>query len=112
VTPGLGFRFRYFAIRKMHFTLRAAALVAFPGGYGTLDELFEMLTLTQTGKMEPIPIVLVGREHWEQAVDLPYLEREGFIDRSDLGLFHHAETGREAWRIIQDHYRTGAAVSP
>jgi metallo-beta-lactamase family protein len=105
VTPGLGFRFRYFAIRKMHFTLRAAALVAFPGGYGTLDELFEMLTLTQTGKMEPIPIVLVGREHWEQAVDLRYLEREGFIDRSDLGLFHYAEGGREAWRIIQDHYR-------
>lgn len=99
VTPGLCFRFHYFALRKMHFLLRARALVAFPGGYGTLDELFETLTLVQTRKIAPLPIILVGRAFWERAVDIPFLADEGVIDPEDERLFSYAETAEE----IRDH---------
>ena len=97
VTPDLCFRFHYFALRKLHLTLRAKALVAFPGGYGTLDELFEVLTLTQTRKIKPIPVVLVGEHFWRRAVDLDFLVEEGVIDPEDRELFWFAETAQEIW---------------
>ena len=100
ITPGLCIHFHYFALRKMHFLMRAKALVAFPGGFGTLDELFETLTLVQTGKMPPVPIVLFGREFWERAIDLPYLVAEGTIAPHDLDLVSYAETAVEAWETI------------
>jgi hypothetical protein len=100
ITPHLALRFHYFALRKMHFLMRARALVAFPGGYGTLDELFESLNLIQTHEMRPIPIVLVGREHWQRAIDLDYLVAEGYIDASDRELVTLVETGEEAARIV------------
>jgi uncharacterized protein (TIGR00730 family) len=105
ITPDLCFQFRYFAIRKMHFMLRAKAMVAFPGGYGTLDEVFEALTLVQTGKMAPFPIVLVGREYWETLVRWPYLVEEGMIAPADLDLVHFAETAAEAWSAIEAFHR-------
>lgn len=95
ITPELAFRFHYFALRKMHFLLRAKGLVAFPGGYGTLDELFEVLTLVQTGKITRMPIVLVGREFWHRAVDFPYLVEQGFIDARDAQLFTVVDTADE-----------------
>lgn len=101
ITPGLCFRFHYFALRKMHFLLRAKALVAFPGGYGTLDELFETLTLVQTRKIKPLPIVLVGKDYWQRAIDFDFLVEEGVIDAEDLDLFWYAETANEAWQGIQ-----------
>jgi hypothetical protein len=100
VTPELCFRFHYFALRKMHFLLRARALVAFPGGFGTLDELFETLTLRQTGRMQAVPIVLFGRAYWERAVDWRFLADEGVITDEDLGLVAYAETPQEAWDAI------------
>jgi len=100
ITPTLSFQFRYFAIRKMHFLLRAKALVAFPGGYGTLDELFETLTLLQTGKTESVLVVLVGRDFWERLIDWKWLVENGLISQSDLQLFHYAETAQEAWNLI------------
>ena len=105
ITPELCFQFRYFAIRKMHFLLRAKALVFFPGGFGTLDELFESLTLVQTRKMPPLPIVLVGREYWEQVLNFPFLVAEGVIDPADAELLHYVETAEEAWACIQEFYR-------
>lgn len=104
ITPGLAFRFRYFALRKMHFLLRARALVAFPGGFGTLDELFEVLTLVQTGKMPRIPIVLVGSEFWSRAVNFKYLEQEGFIDAEDLQLFACVDTAEEIISVLHSFY--------
>lgn len=104
VTPGLSFQFHYFALRKMHFLLRARALVAFPGGYGTLDELFEALTLVQTGKMARIPIVLVGSEFWRRAVDFDYLVEEGFISAQDKGLFARADTAEEIVAVLEAFY--------
>ena len=104
ITPGLCIHFHYFALRKMHFLMRARALVAFPGGFGTLDELFETLTLIQTGKMEPVPIVLFGREFWEKAIDLPYLVEEGTIEARDLDLVSYAETATEAWETIARYH--------
>jgi len=104
ITPELCFQFRYFAIRKMHFLLRAKALVIFPGGFGTLDELFEALTLVQTKKMSPLPIVLFGREFWERVLDLPYLAEEGVIDPSDVHLVHFAESAEEAWQFIRSFH--------
>jgi len=101
ITPELCFQFHYFAIRKMHFLLRARALVAFPGGYGTLDELFEALTLVQTRKMRALPVILFGRAFWEEAVDFEFLAREGTIAWDDLALFSYAETAAEAWAAIQ-----------
>jgi uncharacterized protein (TIGR00730 family) len=104
ISPELCFQFHYFAVRKMHFLLRARALVAFPGGYGTLDELFEALTLVQTHKMRALPVILFGREFWEQAVDLEFLSREGTISPADLELFTYAETAAEAWEKIQKYH--------
>jgi uncharacterized protein (TIGR00730 family) len=104
VTPDLCFNFHYFAMRKLHFLLRAKALVAFPGGYGTLDELFEVLTLVQTRKIKPIPIVLVGKSYWRRAVDLDFLVDEGVIDREDRELFWLAETAQETWDGILHWY--------
>jgi len=104
ITHGLGFNFHYFAIRKMHFMLRAKALVAFPGGFGTIDELFEALTLVQTRKMEHLPVVLVGRGFWEKALNIPHLVECGLIDPEDVHLFRYAETADEAWRHIVDYY--------
>jgi uncharacterized protein (TIGR00730 family) len=104
ITPELCFRFHYFALRKMHFLLRAKALVAFPGGFGTIDELFEVLTLVQTRKIKPVPIVLVGEEYWRRAVDVEFLADEGAIDAEDRELFWFAETADEIWSSILDWY--------
>ena len=104
VTPDLCFRFHYFALRKLHFMLRARALVAFPGGYGTLDELFEVLTLAQTRKIKPIPVVLVGEDFWRRAVDIDFLVEEGVIDPEDRELFWYAETAQEIWDGIARWY--------
>jgi uncharacterized protein (TIGR00730 family) len=104
ITPELCFRFHYFALRKMHFLLRAKALVAFPGGFGTMDELFEVLTLVQTRKIKPVPIVLVGEEYWRRAIDFGFLADEGVIDAEDRELFWFAETADEIWTSILDWY--------
>jgi uncharacterized protein (TIGR00730 family) len=103
ITPKLSFQFRYFAIRKMHFLIRAKALVAFPGGFGTLDELFETLTLLQTGKTENVMVVLVGRDFWERLINWQWLVENGLIAQQDLQLFHYAETAQEAWDLISRH---------
>ncbi len=100
ITDELCFRFHYFAIRKMHFLLRAKALVAFPGGFGTLDELFETLTLVQTRKVAPLPIILMGESYWRNAVNFEFLAEQGVIDDEDLDLFWFAETALEAWEGI------------
>ena len=104
ITPELAFRFQYFALRKMHFLLRAKALVAFPGGYGTLDELFEVLTLVQTGKMQRLPIALVGTEFWHRVVDFQYLADEGFISAQDIQLFSRVDTAEEIVAVIEAFY--------
>jgi uncharacterized protein (TIGR00730 family) len=103
ITPKLSFQFRYFAIRKMHFLLRARALVAFPGGFGTLDELFETLTLLQTGKTKSIIVVLVGRDFWKRVINWELLVECGLITQADLTLFHYAETAQEVWDLIARH---------
>lgn len=103
ISPTLNFEFRYFAIRKMHFLIRAKALVAFPGGFGTLDELFETLTLLQTGKTESVVVVLVGRDFWERLINWQLLVDCGLIAQQDLQLFHYAETAQEAWDLIACH---------
>lgn len=105
ITPSLCFQFKYFAIRKMHFLLRAKALVAFPGGFGTLDELFEALTLLQTGKVAGLTIVLMGKTFWEKLINWPTLIEAGLISAEDLNLFHYAETAQEAWDIIAKNHR-------
>jgi uncharacterized protein (TIGR00730 family) len=105
LTPGLCFRFHYFAIRKLHFLLRARALVAFPGGFGTFDELFETLTLVQTRKIKPLPVILVGEAYWRRAVDLDFLVAEGAIDAEDRELLWFAETAQEIWDGIVHWYR-------
>ncbi len=104
ITPELCFQFHYFAVRKMHFLLRAKGLVIFPGGYGTCDELFEALTLIQTHKMPHIPIVLFGRKYWEQAINFDFLVDEGMISPKEQDLFVFAETAEEAWQIISSYY--------
>jgi len=103
ITPKLSFQFRYFAIRKMHFLIRAKALVAFPGGFGTLDELFETLTLLQTGKAQSVIVVLVGRDFWERLINWQLLVEYGLIVQADLNLFHYAETAQEVWDLIARH---------
>jgi uncharacterized protein (TIGR00730 family) len=103
ITPELCFQFRYFAIRKMHFLIRAKALVAFPGGFGTLDELFETLTLLQTGKTDNVMVVLVGRDFWERLINWQWLVENGLIAKNDLQLFQYAETAQEAWDLISLH---------
>jgi len=105
IAPDLCFRFHYFALRKLHFLLRARALVAFPGGYGTFDELFEVLTLVQTRKIKPLPVVLVGESYWRRAVDFDFLVDEGTIDPEDRELFWFAESAREIWDGILDWHR-------
>jgi uncharacterized protein (TIGR00730 family) len=104
VTPYLSFQFHYFALRKMHFLLRARAVAVFPGGFGTFDEFFELLTLIQTGKMKPIPILLFGRDFWTRVIDFEALAEEGTISKSDLDLFHWCETAEEAWACISEFY--------
>ena len=105
LTPGLCFNFHYFATRKLHFLLRAKALVAFPGGYGTLDELFDTLTLIQTRKIAPLPVVLVGKSFWQQALNIPFLVDEGVINSADAELFWYAETADEIWQGILDWHQ-------
>lgn len=104
ISPELCFQFRYFAIRKMHFLLRAKALIAFPGGYGTMDELFEVLTLIQTGKIAPIPVALIGRDFWSRAIDFDFLVEEGVVDPEDIRLFQVVDYVDEAIQVIHDFY--------
>jgi uncharacterized protein (TIGR00730 family) len=108
VTPELSFQFHYFALRKMHFLLRARALAVFPGGFGTFDEFFELLTLVQTGKMKPIPILLFGKEFWTRVVDFEALADEGVIAPADLNLFTWVETAEEGWKAVCDFYQDDA----
>jgi hypothetical protein len=113
LAPELCFRFHYFAIRKLHFLLRARALVAFPGGYGTFDEVFETLTLVQSRTIAPVPVVLVGEEYWRRAFDIEFLVAEGVIEREDRELFWYAETADEIWRsILAWHERYGTPLVP
>ncbi len=109
ITPELCFEFKYFAIRKMHFLMRAKAMVAFPGGFGTMDELFEALTLIQTQRMQPIPVILFGRDYWERLVDWEMFVEEGTISPEDLELIRYAESAQEAWQVITDFYRQAPA---
>jgi uncharacterized protein (TIGR00730 family) len=104
VTPELSFQFHYFALRKMHFLLRARAVAVFPGGYGTFDEMFELLTLIQTGKVRPLPILLFGRDYWTKVVDFQALVDEGMISPNDLDLIHWCEEATEAWDFVQRFY--------
>jgi uncharacterized protein (TIGR00730 family) len=105
VTPALSFKFHYFALRKMHFMMRAKALVAFPGGFGTLDELFEVITLVQTRKAKQVPIVLFGSDYWKNLVNFDVLVDEGVISPADLDLFQFADEPQAAWDIIRAFYR-------
>lgn len=104
VTPDLSFQFHYFALRKMHFLLRARAVAVFPGGFGTFDEMFELLTLIQTGKVRPLPILLYGKEFWSRVVDFEALAEEGVISRHDLDLISWCETAEEGWDLVRKHY--------
>ena len=104
VTPDLSFQFHYFALRKMHFLLRARAVAVFPGGYGTFDELFELLTLVQTGKVRPLPILLFGREYWNRVVNFQAMVDEGVIAPHDLDLIHWSEEAGEAWDFVRRFY--------
>ena len=105
VTPRLSLQFHYFALRKMHFLLHARALAAFPGGFGTFDELFELLTLIQTGKIAPIPVLLYGRDFWQRVVNFEALVEEGVISARDLNIFTFCETAEEGWAHVQRFYR-------
>jgi uncharacterized protein (TIGR00730 family) len=109
ITPELCFQFKYFALRKFHFILRAAAVVLFPGGYGTLDEMFETLTLRQTHRMQPVPIILFGREYWSKVINFQYLADSGVISDDHLDLFTYAETPEEAWQQIVEFHDSGKA---
>jgi uncharacterized protein (TIGR00730 family) len=113
VTPELCFRFHYFAMRKLHFVMRARALVAFPGGYGTMDELFEVLSLAQTRKIAPVPVVLIGESYWRRAFDPDVLVNEGVIDPEDRDLFWFADSAEEAWQqILLWHEAAGRPLLP
>jgi len=109
VTPYLSFQFHYFALRKMHFLMRAKAVAVFPGGFGTFDEMFELLTLIQTGKMKRIPVVLFGKEFWTRVIDFGALAREGVISPVDLELISWCDTAEEAWACIRQFYGIDAA---
>jgi uncharacterized protein (TIGR00730 family) len=109
VTPSLRFQFHYFAARKMHFMMRAKALVAFPGGYGTLDELFEIITLVQTRKAKPVPIVLYGSAYWKRLINFEVMLEEGTIETKDLNLLHYCDTPQDAWNVIKAFYELGDA---
>ena len=104
ITPGLCFQFNYFAIRKMHFLLRAKAIVCFPGGFGTLDELFTVLTLRQTGRMQEVPIILYGKDYWDGIIDFQFLADQAVISDSHLKLFQYTETPEETWQVIRDFH--------
>ncbi|HEX6813167.1 MAG TPA: LOG family protein, partial [Planctomycetota bacterium] len=104
-TPALTFRFHYFAMRKMHLAMRANALAIFPGGFGTMDELFEALTLIQTHRMQPIPVVLFGRDYWNRLINWDLFVAEGTISPEDLDLISYAETAQECWEVIDTFYR-------
>jgi uncharacterized protein (TIGR00730 family) len=105
VTPALSFKFHYFALRKMHFMMRAKALVAFPGGFGTLDELFEVITLVQTRKAKQVPIVLFGSAYWKRLINFDMLVEEAVISPTDLALFQFADDPETAWELIRSFYR-------
>ena len=105
VSPELSFEFRYFAMRKLHFMQRAKALVVFPGGFGTMDELFEILTLIQTGKSPCIPIVLVGKEYWDRAIDFDFLQEEDVIEFEDLHMIHYVDSAKDAWSAILNWHK-------
>src|SRR5438552_13347220 len=112
VTPDLSFQFHYFALRKMHFLLRARAVAVFPGGYGTFDEMFELLTLIQTGKVRPLPILLFGREYWNRVVNFEAMVEEGVIAPHDLDLIHWCEDPVEAWDFVTRYYGENPAGPP
>ena len=105
VTPDLCFNFHYFAIRKMHFLMRAKAVAVFPGGFGTMDEMFESLTLIQTGRMERVPFLLFGKEFWKGAINLDFLAEQGTISPDDVDLIHMVDNAQEAWDVIRTHYQ-------
>jgi uncharacterized protein (TIGR00730 family) len=107
ITPRLCFQFHYFALRKMHFLMRSVALVCFPGGFGTLDELFETLTLIQTGKCRKRPVLLFGRDFWTKLINFDHLVDTGMISPEDVNLFHYVETADEAWSTLQQLYGLG-----
>jgi hypothetical protein len=109
LTPHLSFQFHYFALRKMHFLLRARAVAIFPGGFGTFDEAFELLTLIQTGKVKPLPIIFFGREFWDRVVNFEALVEEGVVSEADLNLFTFCETAQEAWDVVRNYYGTEQA---
>ena len=104
ITPELSFQLHYFSVRKMHFLKRAKALAAFPGGFGTMDELFEVLTLIQTHKIEPMPVLLYGREFWERLIDWEFFAERGLICKEDLNIFTYCETAQEGWDTIKKFY--------
>ena len=105
VSPELSFKFHYFAMRKMHFMMRAKALVAFPGGFGTLDELFEVITLVQTKKAKPVPIILFGSDYWKRLLNLDVMIEEGVISPADLSLFQYVDDPQLAWDTIRNFYQ-------
>jgi uncharacterized protein (TIGR00730 family) len=111
VTPELSFKFHYFALRKMHFMMRAKALVAFPGGFGTLDELFEVMTLVQTRKARRVPILLFGTDYWTRLINMEVLVDEGTISAEDLQLFHYVDTPEDAWKVICDFYQLNVPMA-
>jgi uncharacterized protein (TIGR00730 family) len=104
VTPELSFQFHYFALRKMHFLIRARAVAVFPGGFGTFDELFELLTLIQTGKVRPLPILLFGRDYWNTVINFQALADEGVISPHDLELIHWTDDAQEGWAFVNRFY--------
>jgi uncharacterized protein (TIGR00730 family) len=107
ITPKLCFQFHYFALRKMHFLMRSVALLCFPGGFGTLDELFEALTLMQTGKCRKRPVLLFGREFWTKLINMDHLVDTGMISPGDVNLFRYVETAEEAWDVLRNEYGLG-----
>jgi uncharacterized protein (TIGR00730 family) len=112
VTPDLSFQFHYFALRKMHFLLRARAVAVFPGGYGTFDEMFELLTLIQTGKVRPLPILLFGKDYWNRVVNFEAMVEEGVIAPHDLDLIHWTEDAHEAWDYVTGYYEEHPHPAP
>jgi uncharacterized protein (TIGR00730 family) len=112
VTPDLSFQFHYFALRKMHFLLRARAVAVFPGGFGTFDEFFELLTLIQTGKVRPLPILLFGRDYWNSVVNFQAMVDEGVIAPHDLDLIHWSEDAEEAWEFVRRFYAEDDEPAP
>jgi uncharacterized protein (TIGR00730 family) len=111
VTPSLSFQFHYFALRKMHFLLRARAVAVFPGGFGTFDETFELLTLIQTGKIKAMPILMFGKAFWNRVVNFEALVEEGVVSPADLNIFRFVETAEEAWNHVQAWYNGGASAA-